>query len=145
MNLLETKEEILRLKLELVSIQIEKSEAIQQQDYLRAVDLREKENQVTEALKIQKNELETYLNSLEPEPSNLEEINSILNVLFEFNKEVERQSYVTFKTLFLERLSQEYQELMINRKELQKQFLFKEANELHKQIIDIGDFLMKYS
>ena len=40
MNLLETKEEILRLKLELVSIKIEKSEAIQQQDYLRAADLR---------------------------------------------------------------------------------------------------------
>jgi hypothetical protein len=34
---------------------------------------------------------------------------------------------------------------MINRKELQKQFLFKEANELQKQIIDIGDFLMKYT
>jgi hypothetical protein len=30
MNLLETKQEILRLKLELVSIKIEKSEAIQQ-------------------------------------------------------------------------------------------------------------------
>ena len=145
MNLLETKQEILRLKLELVSIQIEKSEAIQQQDYLKAVDLREKENLVTEALKSQKNELDTYLNSLVTDTSNLEEINSILNLLFEFNKEDERQSYVTFKTLFLERLSQEYQDMMINRKELQQQFLFKEANELHKQIIDIGDFLMKYS
>jgi hypothetical protein len=89
--------------------------------------------------------LETSLNSLVTDTSNLEEINSILNLLFEFNKEDERQLYVTFKTLFLERLSQEYQELMINRKELQKQFLFKEANELHKQIIDIGDFLMKYT
>jgi hypothetical protein len=145
MNLLETKQEILRLKLELVTIQIDKSDAIQQQDYLKATDLREKEYQVTEALKSQKNELKTYLNSLDPDLSNFEEINSILNVLFEFNKEEERQSYVTFKTLFLERLSQEYQELMINRKELQKQFLFKEANELHKQIMEIGDFLMKHS
>jgi len=83
MNLLETKEEILRLKLELVSIKIEKSEAIQQQDYLRAADLREKEHQVTEAVKSQKNELETYLNSLVPDPSNLEEINSILQILIE--------------------------------------------------------------
>ena len=145
MNLLEKKQEILRLKLELVTIQIEKSDAIQQQVYLKAADLREKEHQVTKALKSQKNELETYLNSLDPDLSNVEEINSILNVLFEFNKEEERQSYVTFKTLFLERLSQEYQELMINRKELQKQFLFKEANELHKQIMEIGDFLMKHS
>jgi hypothetical protein len=145
MNLLVTKQEILRLKLELVSIQIEKSEAIQQQDYLKAVDLRDKEHQVTEALKSRKNELETYLNSFDPDLSNVEEINSILNVLFEFNKEDERQSYVTFKTLFLERLSKEYQELMINRKELQQKFLFKEANELHKQIMGIGDFLMKYS
>ena len=145
MDLLETKQEILSLKLELVSLQIEKSEKIQQQDYQQATELRDKEHQVTEALKSRKNELETYLNSFDPDLSNVEEINSILNVLFEFNKEDERQSYVTFKTLFLERLSQEYQDMMINRKELQQQFLFKEANELHKQIIDIGDFLMKYS
>jgi hypothetical protein len=83
MNLLETKEEILRLKLELVSIKIEKSEAIQQQDYLRAADLREKEHQVTEAVKSQKNELETYLYSLDPDPSNVEEINSIVRMLKE--------------------------------------------------------------
>lgn len=83
MNLLETKEEILRLKLELVSIKIEKSEAIQQQDYLRAADLREKEHQVAEAVKSQKNELETYLNSLDPDPSNVEEINSIVRMLKE--------------------------------------------------------------
>lgn len=145
MNLLKTKQEILRLKLELVSLQIEKSEKIQQQDYLRAAQLRDNEIQVTEALKSQKNELETYLNSLEPDLSNVEEINCILNVLYEFNKEDERQSYVTFKTLFLERLSQEYQELMMNRKKLQQKFLFKEANELHKQIMEIGDFLIKCS
>ena len=83
MNLLETKEEILRLKLELVSIKIEKSEAIQQQDYLRAADLREKEHQVTEAVKSQKNELETYLYSLDPDPSNVEEIISIVRMLKE--------------------------------------------------------------
>ena len=83
MNILETKQEILNLKLELVSIKNEKSDAIQQQDYLRAADLREKEHQVTEAVKSQKNELETYLNSLVPDPSNLEEINSILQILME--------------------------------------------------------------
>ena len=83
MNLLETKEEILRLKLELVSIKIEKSEAIQQQDYLKAAELREKEHQVTEAVKSQKNELETYLYSLDPDPCNVEEINSIVRMLKE--------------------------------------------------------------
>ena len=83
MNLLETKEEVFRLKLELVSIKIEKSEAIQQQDYLKAAELREKEHQVTEAVKNQKNELETYLNSLYPDPSNVEEINSIVRMLKE--------------------------------------------------------------
>lgn len=83
MNLLETKQEILRLKLELVSLQIEKSEKIQQQDYLRAAELRDNEIQVTEALKSQKNELETYLNSLEPDSSNVEEINSIVRMLKE--------------------------------------------------------------
>ena len=83
MNILETKQQILNLKLELGAIKIEKSDAIQQQDYLRATDLREKEHQVTEAVKSQKNELETYLNSLVPDPSNLEEINSILQILME--------------------------------------------------------------
>ncbi len=83
MNLLETKKEIESLKLKLVSIKIEKSEVIQQQDYLKAADLREKEHQITEALKNLKNELETYLNSLDPDPSNLEEINSILQILME--------------------------------------------------------------
>ncbi len=83
MNILETKQEILNLKLELGAIKIEKSDAVQQQDYLKAADLREKEHQVTEAVKSQKNELETYLNSLVPDPSNLEEINSILQILME--------------------------------------------------------------
>ena len=83
MDLHVTKQKVEGLKLELVSIKNEKSDAIQQQDYLRAADLREKEHQVTEAVKSQKNELETYLNSLVPDPSNLEEINSILQILME--------------------------------------------------------------
>ena len=81
MNILETKQEILNLKLELVSIKNKKSDAVQQQDYLKAADLREEEHQVTEAVKSQKNELEIYLSSLVPDPSNLEEINSILQIL----------------------------------------------------------------
>jgi hypothetical protein len=83
MNILETKQEILNLKLELVSIKNKKSDAVQQQDYLKAVDLREEEHQVTEAVKTQKKELEIYLSSLVPDPSNLEEINSILQILME--------------------------------------------------------------
>ena len=83
MNLLETKEEILRLKLELVSIKNEKSEAIQQQDYLKAAELREKEHEFTEELKTEKKTLETYLSSLDPDPSNVEEINSIVRMLKE--------------------------------------------------------------
>lgn len=83
MNILETKQEILNLKLELVSIKNKKSDAVQQQDYLKAADLREEEHQVTEAVKSQKNELEIYLSSLVPDPSNLEEINSILQILME--------------------------------------------------------------
>jgi hypothetical protein len=81
MNLLETKEEILRLKLELVSIQIKKSDAIQRQDYLKAVDLRDKEKELAEKLKTEKKALETYLSSLDLDPSNLEEISSILEIL----------------------------------------------------------------
>jgi hypothetical protein len=83
MNLLETKEEVFRLKLELVSIKIEKSEAIQQQDYLKAAELREKEHEFTEELKTEKKTLETYLSSLDPDPSNVEEINSIVRMLKE--------------------------------------------------------------
>ncbi len=83
MDLHVTKQKVEGLKLELVSIKNKKSEAVQQQDYLKAADLREKEHQVTEAVKSKKNELETYLNSLDPDPSNLEEINSILQILME--------------------------------------------------------------
>ena len=83
MDLHVTKQKVEGLKLELVSIKNKKSEAVQQQDYLKAADLREKEHQVTEAVKSQKNELETSLNSLVPDPSNLEEINSILQILME--------------------------------------------------------------
>ena len=83
MDLHETKQKVEGLKLELVSIKNEKSDAIQRQDYLKAADLREKEHQVIEAVKSQKNELETYLNSLDPDPSNVEEINSIVKMLKE--------------------------------------------------------------
>ncbi len=83
MDLHETKQKVEGLKLELVSIKNKKSDAVQQQDYLKAADLREKEHQVTEAVKSQKKELETYLSSLVPDPSNLEEINSILQILME--------------------------------------------------------------
>jgi DNA-binding protein H-NS len=83
MDLHETKQKVEGLKLELVSIKNKKSDAVQQQDYLKAADLREKEHQVTETVKSQKNELETYLNSLDPDPSNVEEINSIVRMLKE--------------------------------------------------------------
>ena len=83
MDLHVTKQKVEGLKLELVSIKNKKSEAVQQQDYLKAADLREKEHQITEAVKSQKNELENYLNSLDPEPSNVEEINSIVRMLKE--------------------------------------------------------------
>jgi hypothetical protein len=83
MNLLETKQIVEGLKLELVSIKNEKSDAIQRQDYLKAVDLRDKEKELAEKLKTEKNTLETYLNSLDPDPSNVEEINSIVRILKE--------------------------------------------------------------
>ncbi len=83
MNLNETKQKVEGLKLELVTIKNDKSDAIQQQDYLKAADLREKEHEFTEELKTEKKTLETYLSSLDPDPSNVEEINSIVRMLKE--------------------------------------------------------------
>ena len=83
MDLNETKQKVEGLKLELVTIKNEKSDAIQQQDYLKAADLREKEHEFTEELKTEKKALETYLSSLDPDPSNVEEINSIVKILKE--------------------------------------------------------------
>ncbi len=83
MDLHETKQLVEGLKLELVSIKNEKSDAIQRQDYLKAVDLRDKEKELAEELKTEKKALETYLNSLDPDPSNVEEINSIVRMLKE--------------------------------------------------------------
>ena len=83
MDLHETKQIVEGLKLELVSIKNDKSDAIQRQDYLKAVDLRDKEKELAEKLKTEKKSLETYLSSLDPDPSNVEEINSILEILME--------------------------------------------------------------
>jgi len=83
MDLHETKQIVEGLKLELVSIKNDKSDAIQRQDYLKAVDLRDKEKELAEKLKTEKKALETYLSSLDPDPSNVEEINSILEILME--------------------------------------------------------------
>ena len=87
MDLSLIKNQIVTLKLELVTLKIEKSEMIQQQDYLKAADLREKEHLLMEELNNQKIELENYLHSLETNPSKLGEIKSVLNVLMVFNKE----------------------------------------------------------
>ena len=61
MDLSLIKNQIVTLKLELVTLKIEKSEMIQQQDYLKAADLREKEHLLTEELNNQKIALENYL------------------------------------------------------------------------------------
>ncbi len=87
MDLSLIKNQIVTLKLELVTLKIEKSEMIQKQDYLKATDLREKEHLITEELNNQKIELENYLHSLETNPSKLVEIKNVLNVLMVFNKE----------------------------------------------------------
>ena len=87
MDLSLIKNQIVTLKLELVTLKIEKSEMIQLQDYLKVADLREKEHLIMEELNNQKIELENYLHSLETNPSELGEIKSVLNVLMVFNKE----------------------------------------------------------
>ena len=132
------------MKLELTNLQLEKHEIMRQQHYEKAAEIRDREYQLNGTLDTQRNELIIKIRVLEATAYPLEEMHTLISLLSEFNQAELIVNYTSIKNSFMDRLKTEYNQLWIDRKVLQKEARFKEANIIHEQLIEIGKFLVKY-
>jgi hypothetical protein len=144
MNYLLIKKQILEMKLELTNLQLEKHEIMRQQHYEKAAEIRDREYQLNGTLDTQRNELIIKIRALEATAYPLEEMHTLISLLSEFNQAELIEHYTSIKNSFMDRLKTEYEQLWIDRRVLQKEARFKEANIMHEQLIEIGKFLVKY-
>ena len=144
MKSLETKQEILELKLSLVKVQMERRVLIKEQQYEKAADNRDQEQVVKEKLDEIKARLLQELEKLKIAPASLEETYSLLNLLSEFNHDETHKTFASIRMAFMERLKLEYEELWNDRKRLHRELKLTEAHQLHDQILEIGRYLVKY-
>ena len=144
MNYLETKKQILELKLALVKVQLERKVLIKEQQYEKAAENRDQERAVKEKLDEVKEHLMKELEELKIAPASLEETYCLLNLLSEFNHDETQKTFATIRNSFMERLKMEYEELWNERRKLYGEFRLKEANQLHDQILEIGRFLVEF-
>jgi ferredoxin-NADP reductase len=143
MNYLETKKQILELKLKLVQLKIEKDEIIRRQLYEKAADHRELERKAITELEVIKDELLAKLHDLKKEYPELQKTHDLLDLLLEFNQDEMRQTYSSIKQEFMQHLRAQYEELWNERKQLHKEFRFREASKLQQLVIELGQFIIQ--
>jgi len=117
---LETKKQILELKLALVNLQMEKNLIIKEQQYEKAADCRDQERTLKEELDDLKVRLNHKLEGLKLTPGTLEETYLLMNLLSEFNHDETQKTFASIRNSFMERLKTEYEELWNERKKLQR-------------------------
>lgn len=144
MDYLNTKKRILELKLDHVKLLIEKNEIIRRQQYEAAAEVRDRERKIVSELEILRLTMLKRLEEVKVMSSNLEEIQTIMALLLEFNQDKGELTYTELKRQFIERMKAEYEQLWNERRQLQQEFRFSDANEIQHQLIEFGHFLMRY-
>ena len=141
-KLLQIKEYVLEIKLNLAKLHTQKEEAISFQYYEKASELRDKERGLHKVLdETRKILIDRKLPPL-PTSNELKEYDLLLTILSEIN--FDSESKMTYKKLrndLYELLELEMQRLIRDKKELQKEREFWAVNELHRQLLEIGNFL----
>jgi len=144
MDYLNTKKQILELKLEHVKLLMEKNEIIRRQQYEAAAEVRDRERKLLSELEMLRLMLLKRLEEVKLMSSNLEEIQTVMDLLLEFYQDKGEKTYTELKRQFIERMKAECEQLWNERRQLQQEFRFSDAQEVQVQIIAFGQFLMRY-
>ena len=142
MNYLLEKKHILELKLELITILIDKQESIRYQQYEKASDLRMREKELEQLLHEKNQELIEIQKNFEEQNHSVEEYYLLLSLINEISIH-----YTPFKhheeTIedFYSILKKDYVHLVKLKDKLIQAHKIKEASNLNNQILDIGRFL----
>lgn len=138
------KKEILELKLDLVKIRIEKKLRISYQQYEKVADLRDQEKQMLVQLEEKKNILVEKQKEFQNQAESIEELYQLLSNINEIL--IFHTPTIHFEEVledFNAHLLIEYDELFKKKRALLENQKFKEASEIQKQILEIGNFLLK--
>lgn len=142
MNYLLEKKQILKLKLELTSILIDKKECIRYQQYEKVADLRMKEKELEQLLHEKNQELIEIQKNFEEQNHSVEDYYLLLSLInelsihytpFKHHEETIEDFYVLMK--------KDFAHLIQLKDDLVRSHKLKEAEELQNQILGIGHFL----
>jgi glutamyl/glutaminyl-tRNA synthetase len=131
---------VLLVKVELSTIEAQKSDLLKNSQYEKAADVRENQKNVYNQLLELKVELETRFEQLEDHLSNYAEKLKIKNVLLEF-----KTSDIDYKLEVCDQLHDQFNELKATYEILRKEYKFKEATILQEKYIELGRFLNEFS
>jgi hypothetical protein len=143
-KLLQIKEYVLEIKLQLAKLHTQKEEAIQSQYYEKASEIREKERDLkTVLLDTRKILLERRLSPL-PSSEQLKEHEIVLSVISELSIDDElKTTYQKIRNEFYEMLQTESKRLLKDKHEFLRIKEEWAVKEVHRQLLEIGDFLSK--
>ena len=131
---------VLLVKVELSTIEAQKSDLLKNSQYEKAADLRENQKAVYNQLLELKVELETRFEQLEDQLSNYAEKLKIKNVLLEF-----KTCDIDYKLEVCNQLYDQYTQLKSECAELRKAHQIEEATILQEKYIELGRFLNEFS
>lgn len=143
-KLLQIKEYVLEIKLQLAKLHTQKEEAIQSQYYERAAEIRQQEKDLHSVLLSTRMILQERKVPPLPTCDQLKEHELVLYILTEISIiDESKVDYRNIRNEFFDMLQAETKRLSQDKKELLKEKEFWAVNELHRQMIEIGEFLSK--
>lgn len=143
-KLLQIKEYVLEIKLQLAKLYTKKEEAIQSQYYEKAADIRRQEIDLNSVLLSTRMILQERKVPPLPTCDQLKEHELGLSILTEISiVDESKLDYRNIRNEFFDMLQAETKRLSQDKKELLKEKEFWAVNELHRQMIEIGEFLSK--
>jgi hypothetical protein len=143
-KLLQIKVYVLEIKLQLAKLHTQKEEAIQSQYYERAADIRQQEKDLHSVLLSTRLILQERKVPPLPTCDQLKEHELGLSILSEISTiDESKVDYRNIRNEFFDMLQAETKRLSQDKKELLKEKEFWAVNELHRQMIEIGEFLSK--
>jgi hypothetical protein len=143
-NLYLIKEKVVQIKFELAKNKVEIYNLLQEQNYEKAAEERDKNSKLLDSLITQKQLLLDHQSALSRSVAHLEEQSVIIDILYEMNAfEQNRKDFKEYQKEFIESIKKEFDFLMLFKKELRKDNRFEVAKLIQEEILLIGDFILK--
>jgi len=143
-NLYLIKEKVVQIKFELAKNKVEIYNLLQEQNYEKAAEERDRNRKLLDSLIAQKQLLLDHQSVLSRSVAHLEEQSVIIDILYEMNAfEQNRKDFKEYQKEFIESMKKEFDFLMLFKKELRKDNRFEAAKLIQEEILLIGDFILK--